>query len=58
MMIRNAKPAANSQVNEIDISSAFQAPTAYLNGERKILKDARSNDWWLNIDYVTVEVAA
>ena len=58
MMIRTAKPAAKPQKILADMSSVFQTPTAYTNGERKLLKNVRSTDWWLNIDYVTVEIAA
>ena len=58
MMIRNTKPGTKNPEIQADLSTVFKTPKAYLNGERKILKDARSKDWWLNVDYLISEVAA
>ncbi len=60
MVIRNSAPANATPAKEskTDLSAIFQAPADYLKGEIKRLKDFHNGDWWLNVDYVTVEVAA
>ncbi len=61
MIIRTQKAAVQHEPNQnttVDISGAFQAPTEYKDGSRKHLRGFHSGDWWLNVDYVTAEVAA
>lgn len=49
---KEGRHAGDTRTPASDTRAVFEVPDAYINKEKRQLRDSYCGDWWLNVDYV------